>query len=233
MQLNRGKILYISLAIILCAVLATVYAAWQASRFHIVSTNPPISSVPYIFPYMDINCNKTLVSTGLSVSTSPNILKGYSVNGKTLRLNLISMTKDKEYQIFITHLQSVDGKILNKTLRFKAKDIPFNSLTKDQQQAIVNAQDPNDPSLLTNDPLVSHLPYGDLGYNISYVITTKNNEPYLQIEISVILAGSDYKLDSQALQNTINQREQAALDYIKSLGLNPLKYNIKYSVPSH
>jgi len=214
--------------------LALGFYVWQAFHFRQTGTYPSLSQIATLTPYIDINFNKPASANDLSITDSSKIVRSNNISGKSLRLSLRHLAKDQTYTIIIDRVQDKNGRSLN-NLRFSftARDIPFNKLSKDQQKAVVNSQDPNDPALLTNDPLVAHLPYGDIGYNISYVIETKNNKPSLLIEIGVILAGSDYKLSRPALQDAINQREQAAINYIKSLGLDPAKYNIQYSVPPY
>jgi hypothetical protein len=225
----RKFLAYVVVFVILIAALL----AWRASTFHIVNTNPSFSSFPDVMPRIDINFNKTLSTSSGSIAITPNVVKNFSIKGESIHIKLGLLRDGQDYTISITNIHSSGGKLFNKTLHFKPKRIDFKKLPKDVQQAIVASQDPNDASLLTNDPLVSHLPYGDIGYNINYVISSKDSKPALIITISVILAGADYKQSPQALQNTINQREQAALNYIKSFGLDPSKYNIQYSVPAH
>jgi len=183
-------------------------------------------------PYIDVTFSKKITGQP-NITLSPNVLKSYEIKDKSIRLKLKQMSANTSYTITLNNIHASNGKILNKRLSFKAKNIAFEKLPKDVQQAIIASQDPNDAKLLTNDPLVSHLPYGNIGYNISYVITTKQSKQALVITISVILAGADYKQSSAALQATIDSREQAALNYIRSLGLDPSKYDIQYSVPSH
>lgn len=231
MHLFRRRTFIIS--IVLAFMVLATYGVWQTSRFHIVSTKPSLSGVPDIIPYIEINFNQKLADQGYSVSSSSSIIDGYSIDNKTLRINLKSTTADKKYSLQLSNIKSVKGEVISKTLELKTKTIPFDKLPGGLQQTIVNGQNPKDPSLPANDPLVAYLPYGDLGYNISYTITTQDNKPALSVKISVILSGSDYKLSQPELENKINQRQQQARDYIRSLNLDPAKYNIRYSVPAH
>jgi len=233
MPTNQKNFSWILAVVFVVLILFGGYTLWRSTTFHVVNTNPSLSSVPSVIPYIDINFNKKLSSGGLSVSADPNIVKSYSVKDKTIRVNLMVMTANESYKLTVNTVKSTDGKIFNRVFTFKARNIEFSKLPESQQQAIVNSQDPNDPSLVTNNPLLAHLPYGDIGYNITSLITTQSNKPKIIIKISVILAGVDYKLSPQALQQTIDQREQAAIDYIKSLGLNPSNYDIQYDVPPH
>ncbi|MDB5160724.1 MAG: hypothetical protein JWO96_104 [Candidatus Saccharibacteria bacterium] len=85
----------------------------------------------------------------------------------------------------------------------------------------------------TADPILNYLPYGDLGYNIVPTFMDKDGKRILVLNVSVILAGADYKLPAAALDKLIAQREQDALSYIKSSGFDTNKYTISYEVPAH
>jgi hypothetical protein len=76
-------------------------------------------------------------------------------------------------------------------------------------------------------------PYGSLDYNITPTFERVNNSRELVVVISVILTGADYRESPQAIQNTVDQKEAAALNYIRSKGFDPSKYHIQYSVPAH
>lgn len=85
----------------------------------------------------------------------------------------------------------------------------------------------------TSDPILRFLPYGDNGYNIDATFVNLKGKRTLEVTISVVLSGSDYKLNQTDLNQVIDQREKAALQYISSKGLDPKKYSIEYSVPNH
>ena len=226
---KRKPILFILITVLL---LIVAYETIQVFKFHIVSTDPKLSGVSDLATYMDIDFNKTLTGSG-SITSQPDLIQSYSIKGKTIHLDFKAKGNNKKYTVTLTNIQAVSGDSLSRVLSFKIKDIPFDKLSEAQQQGVVNSQDPYDPSLPTSDPLVQHLPYGDLDYKIDYLVDTKNNRPALEVQISVILAGADYKLSRPALEKVINERKQEALDYIKSLGLNPAKYDIQYIIPPH
>lgn len=218
----------VSASIIFLIVIA--FFIWQSLSFRITGTLPSLSSFPNVMPYVDINFNKNLASNA-SISSSPNVVKSYSIKGKLLRINLKALKTGSDYTILLNQVQSEGGQRLTKKLEFMTKDISFSKLPKAVQDAIVGSQDPNDSSLLTNDPLVSHLPYGSLDFNISYSITRSNNAPALVIHVQPILSGADFKLNQADLQRTITTKDQSAIAYIRSLGLDPSKYNIQFDSP--
>jgi len=82
------------------------------------------------------------------------------------------------------------------------------------------------------DPILQYLPYGDIGYNISPSLKTISGKNSLVIEVAVTFSGSDYKLTPDEQAALIKQRQQAALNYIRSKGLDPGKYTVQYTTPS-
>ena len=82
------------------------------------------------------------------------------------------------------------------------------------------------------DPILKYLPYGDIGYNIDPSVKTINAQHTLVLIISVTFYDSDYGLSSSQQNALIQQREQAARDYLKSKGFDPTKYHIIYSLPT-
>ena len=83
------------------------------------------------------------------------------------------------------------------------------------------------------DPILKYLPYGGAGYRIDPIVKIINGKQVFTLSVSVILSGSDYRLSPADLQSAIDSRKQSALDYIRSIGFDPGKYNIEYDVPAH
>lgn len=107
------------------------------------------------------------------------------------------------------------------------------SQSKKHQESLLEQQQAAFNKTATADPILKNLPYGTLDYNINPTFKLIKGKRQLVLIVSVILDGADYKSSPQQLQASINQREQSARDYIKSLGFDPSKYNIEYSVPAH
>lgn len=219
------------LILVILVLLLAGYWAIQSLRFRLVSTSPNLSDVADIAPYIDLNFNKSLSSGYVVVRITPNAMKSFTVNGKTLRVNLSSTMDNIKYSITVNGLRSVSGQLFSRTLTFVPHNIPFNKLPKDEQQAIISSQDPNDPSLVTNNPLLAHLPYGGIGWRMLGRIGSVNGKSTLTIEVTISFSDADYKSSVSQQQTLIQQREQEAQNYIKSLGLSPSNYNIQYIIP--
>lgn len=110
------------------------------------------------------------------------------------------------------------------------------SLSSHRGQSAKQAQLQSQQQALANspyaDPILKYLPYGAYGYNITPITQTIDGKDTLTLNISVVFYDADYSLDSSQRQAAVQSREKAALDYIKSIGFDPTKYRIVYSVPT-
>jgi hypothetical protein len=109
-------------------------------------------------------------------------------------------------------------------IAFSKRNNPSNDLT--QQQT-------NFSKTATADPILKHLPYGALDYDIQPVFKVINNKRVLTLQITIFLTGADYKQSHQAIDSTVKTKEDSALDYIKTQGFDPSKYQIDFIVPSY
>jgi hypothetical protein len=94
--------------------------------------------------YIDINFSKDIVASSLSIKYSEPFVRKTEIGENNVRLDLQhgGFKVGREYTITIVRVDSTSGKqILNKQLRFTAKDVPVSKLGKSQQQALVNKQD--------------------------------------------------------------------------------------------
>lgn len=111
--------------------------------------------------------------------------------------------------------------------------IYFRAKNHQSQKSLLDNQQSQFSKTATADPILKFLPYGSIGYNINPTFKVTDGKRVLVIQVSVTLAGADYKLSQPELQSVISQREQLALDYIRSKGFDPAKYSIQYYVPGH
>jgi hypothetical protein len=85
----------------------------------------------------------------------------------------------------------------------------------------------------TADPILKYLPHGDLDYNIVGTFEIIHGQRKLVIVITPILSGADYRQGSSVVQSTIKQRDQEAVEFIKSKGFDPAIYTVRYIDPTH
>jgi len=196
-------------------------------KFHIVSTDPPVSRVSNSIPFFNINFNKPLVSKSLKITSSPDIISSYNVSGKAIDISLKPLTVNQAYTITINSLAATDNEtIQNKSLRFVAQYISPQDLPNDQKQAILHNQE--NYSSPADNPIVGHLPHSTLNFILSAQVTTgTNSKPSLVLQAQILLAPGVTGATAAA---DINQYKQDVLSYIQSLGLNPAQYNIQYQI---
>ncbi len=101
------------------------------------------------------------------------------------------------------------------------------------ESSLLDEQQKKFAATATADPILRYLPYGDRGYNLSSTFQTRDNKRVLILVISVIFYDSDYRLSPADMQAAITNRQNQALNYIKSIGFDPSKYQIEYAVPPH
>ncbi len=139
-------------------------AYYDSLHFHVVSTTPSTRNVSSIAPFFDINFNRPLSGEGLAITSDPNIIKTYKISGKSIIVSLnASMQLNSIYTITVSHISDLKGDSLSSLVfSFKAQDIPYQDLPKDQQQVLLSRQTVklNTRNSLTYTGLDSFVNYG-------------------------------------------------------------------------
>lgn len=224
---SSRRILRVAAALLAPIVLALiVYAIVQAQIFHVTGTNPNTNAVSVSAPFFKISFNKQLVASSVHVTMTPNSVQSVSVDGRQIVLTLNKLASGQSYTVSIDHAVASDGKEVSGVIvRFVAKDILVADLPADQRQAVLKKQDrytgPN------KDPILSHLPYSTLDFSLSPLITTdQTGKSVLVLQAQLFVTEADANTNEAAATDHYKQEVQ---DYIKSLGLDPAKYTIRYS----
>lgn len=219
--------------LVILSVLIVVFLLYQAVRsqqFHVVNTNPSISNVATASPFFKVNFNKTLSKNDVSVVSSYSIISSYEVQGKTLIINLNTpLTTKRTYYIKINSISDTNRhKISSKAFVFVPKDVPSKDLPADQGQAILRKQGNYYPSSPASDPIIAHLPYSTLDFSLSFQYATgSGNNSGLVLQAQLLIAPGVVGAEATT---AADQYKQEVIDYIKSLDLDPTKYNIQYQV---
>jgi hypothetical protein len=204
------------------------YTIYKNAQFHVVSVNPSLSKISVLTPSIDVNFNDPITSN--VVATGDSFINSVQkISSKTVQIGFATPLKlNQKYSINLGTLTSTNHqKINNLVLVFKAGYINFNNLSKAQQQQILSKTDTLPPSL--NDPIVSHLPYGTLDFNLTASPTYSNGKTSLVLNAQLLIPYG-YLSDPTAEQALVNQYKQEVVQYITSLGLNPNNYNIQYTI---
>jgi hypothetical protein len=213
---------------ILFAVIVTVINI-VSMRFHLTGTTPHAKDFTPNTPLVTFNFNRPLDANATSTPVADqNIILSSKVDGKNIQVKLNFPTNaNKTYTITIANVQAADGtKLSNIKFTFKPKDVPYEQQSKQQQQALINAQDQYQD--IHDDPLLLHLPYSTLSYTAEGAIAKVNGKDTVQVTVNIMLDASEVSDGGQ--DQAIAKHKQEFVNYVKSLGIDPSKYTISYTV---
>ena len=231
MQQTRLPIKKIVIGVILIMLCFVAYYTYSYFNFKVVSTNPPSTQMASWTPFFKINFNQAISKKGLSVSVKPDVLygAGYVVNNNQLVFNLsVPMNTNQKYTLTVRSVTDQHGQtIKNLVYSFTPKNLPISKLPNDQKEALTAR---NESSPIYKDPILKHLPYYSVNFNLTASFTTgQNNLPSLVLTAKLFIPAA---YTGSLEQQMINQDQQSVLQYISSLGLNPANYTINYSIVS-
>ena len=225
--LNKKLVFFLIIFIFIGGGLFWLY---KVEQFNVAGTNPTLNNISSITPFLKVNFNETVATKSISISGSGGIVKSYNAKGDTVTVLLQNMQKGTSYTITIHSTKSTwGGTVQNKILTLKTNNVAYAyELPKDQQKFLLNKQQAARPADIS-DPILAHLPYTTVDYNLSALITTNtNNQPQLVIQAQLTIFPGNLVNGSEA--DTIASHKQEVVSYIKSLKLNPANYNIQYQV---
>ncbi len=114
--------------------------------FRVLNTNPSISDMHTITPFLKVTFSEPLAKDGLSVSADPDIIDSTGTDGSRLTITLkVPTTENTTYKITVNSVTSTKGNtIKNKTFTFKPSYTNPASLSDDQEK-ILKERDNNKP----------------------------------------------------------------------------------------
>jgi hypothetical protein len=135
---NRRRLL----ALLLVILLFVAYQVYYSQKLHVVGTDPSTKKFATSAPVFQINFNKLLSNSGLSLTSSPQIIKDQKISGKSLVIVLKSpLQTDQQYSITINKIYGLKGQVVsNKVFTFKPKLVDYKDLSKNQQQILIQGQ---------------------------------------------------------------------------------------------
>lgn len=136
----RRLLMVVVLFVVVGAILVGAQMYFTQSQFRMTGTDPLLTNVSYLSPSINATFNRTLSSKNISVTSSPSIVSSTSVKDKTLTIGFGSsktLEANKTYTITIKSISDSSGKQLtNQVLKFTAKNIAYNKLSKQQQATV-------------------------------------------------------------------------------------------------
>ncbi len=129
------------LAVIAVVVVWIIISLVINSKFRVTGTQPGLDGVAAATPQLSINFNRPLSTNNLSVDSTPSIIAGQKISGQSLLLDLSPLNAGQGYTITVNSISSTDGaQLSHQVFSFKAKNIAFKDLPKDEQQLILQRQ---------------------------------------------------------------------------------------------
>lgn len=212
---------YVVLAIIPFIILIAWFI-YQGTLFRMTGTTPDLGKVSSLSPFIDINFSKQLNPESINITTENVDVTSFETDNKTLRVFIGEIEADSEYTFTIDSISAKSGKLLqNIKISFTAQDIPFEKLSKAQQQAILQNQDRTDNT--KSDGILGYLPYGGLHFKLN----ANQDGDQLVLEAEILLSKADLGAGQEAVTETYKKE---VTDFIRSKKLNPDDYTINYKI---
>jgi hypothetical protein len=201
---------YFLLLIVLVFVLIFGNMIYKNFKFRITGTNPAVSKVSVASPFFKVDFNKSL-SSSIGVSSNPNIIKAYKVQGKEINITLtIPLNSSQTYAISIKNIYDTSGQhIADQRFVFTPRSVGTTPLSQDQSQALLNQQVQYSQSV-ENNALLQLLPF--VGPNFEYRVDYGSQGAQTVIEITAANANA----------------QQDAVAWIKNQGFDPSTLDIQY-----
>ncbi len=206
------------------------FLIWDSMQFKVVNITPDTSKpVSTSTSVIRIEFNKPLSNDGSydrSIVTDPQlIVRDIEKEDSAIILQINALKQDYFYELTMHDIYSNDGQVIDIiNLSFNATYIPFNKLPREQQQQETLGVDPN----YKEDPLLAYLPHSTLSYTLygSHEMNHEGEYAFI-LNANILLTAADVRIDKQA---AIDRAKKQINDYIASKGLNPVEYQIRYTV---
>ena len=200
-----------------------IYFIWQTITFRITKVSPGGKSISIDNIYLEVSFNMD-IKQNAKISSTDDIVKDITYEKDKLKLKLGQLTENKEYTIVFEEVYSNSGKVLNKTHRFIAKNIPFDSLSKSEQKILINNQDQD---ITTTDPILAHLPYGGIGFSLKAIPEDNHkDDSRIKVHADILLS----RADMDEYEEAQKRYKQDVKDYFKSINLDINNYTIDYTI---
>jgi hypothetical protein len=188
--------------------------------------NGPASTIdPIIFRY-----NKDLdPKTADNFVLEPHTEGKLEVVGNILKYTpTLPYVFDRQYVARLNGARSLDGKTAGAvTITFRPGFVAVGNLSKEQLQAQAERTDRVEKEF----PILKYIPHETLHYKIDYDLTANQgyDQPLNQLTVTITLFANLTREEQRAsYQQELVEYKKEALDYLKSKGINPADYTIRY-----
>ena len=223
--IKSNKLLTTIIVLIIIGLLSSLLI--KPTGFRIIKTDPALKDVATFTSFIKVEFSEPIVKDSVVIPSQNNV-KRYEVSTQSVKIFVSNLEKNKRATIAIDKVMSATtGKQLGKQkLSFKPKDKEWHQIPKEQQESVLNEQQKN-KSPVQSDPIMQHLPRNTLDYKLTAVVEGNNN---LRLQADITPSSADTRDDDTLNPVAVQQYKDAVVNYIKSLGLDPAKYKITYTV---
>lgn len=195
--------------------------------FQLLSVDPPSgSTIASQARLVTFSFNKSLdtIDRERQVIVSDDaIISSFRTDESSILIQLKDLEISKQYKITLLNIRAEDGSEVEKIdYSFDYKYIPYNKLSKKEQQRQITATDRGN----IDSPVIHALPVTTDRYYISYKLLEKPDAKGKQEKIIIALLLTNQDLDNIA---KIKEYKKAALEFLKQNGINVSDYSVEYA----
>jgi len=228
-QQNRRLIM---LGIVGVVVIGLLWAGgWYLAnrKFKLIQTTPNLQGdVPSSSGTIKLEFNKkidTSVEYTDNLAADMDAVQGIDIEDKSVLIHLKSpLDIERTYHIVVRDIKSTSGQTYTIDFVFRPKYVPFNKLSKADQEFQTSQTDRNN----SEDPLAVFLPYQGSDFYLAGEYGVNDEElPIFIVNAQLFLRSKDLGPNRSA---AINRITKSINDFIASKGFDPAKYNIRYNI---
>lgn len=228
---SRKLLLIAGIVVVVVLLLISVTVLWNTYHFGVDDIDPAISEMNIWQPQLNVSFNQNLSLNGISISMSPNSLfkNPYTIYGKTLSIYFkVPLDQNTTYTVTINRIEDTKRQLIsNIKYTFKPAYIKRSGVTDDEEEDALEGRNQSSPAY--QDPILSHLPYDTVDFDLSPSFgLASNGMATLTLKAQLFIHAAQSGNESAATA----QDKQEVQSYIQSIGLNPNKYTIQYTVVS-
>lgn len=196
----------------------------------VAASTPKSQAVPNTAQYIKLHFNDRITSIG--GITFGDTKARYDIDGTTITVYRPGdiLETDKSYRITLRDIQTQRKKApAELVFSFRAKYIPFSDQPEEIQNTSTGASDSgqvNDPFFLLPNPIGAT---EDLPFYITTYAGQHVESPYVEVTFLSEVRDFDTGKRQQVSHEEAEQLYSQALDYIRSRGGTPEKYDIRFS----
>ncbi|MDZ7744475.1 MAG: copper resistance protein CopC [Candidatus Saccharibacteria bacterium] len=144
--------------------------------------------------------------------------------GDSLLVRLGTLNSGQEYTVTFNDIISADGDVISDlSYTFFVDYIPYDRLSEAQKALELQETDRGSE----DDPVLNYVPHSTLRYEINPIQRTNNDGVYsLGLDIKIILSNADRSNQDAAIATY----KEMAMDYLRSVDINPDDYDIYYRI---